>query len=87
MTLDDMVRRHGSWLEMGVDEGPVISSRVRLARNVEEYCFPGWASEEENTAVWKQTEEIFATMEDQFLGWSMADTPALDKEILCTALD
>ena len=82
MTLDDMVRRHGSWLEVGVDEGPVVSSRVRLARNVEEYCFPGWASEEENHAVWKQAEDIFGNMDDAFLGWSMAETPALDKEIL-----
>lgn len=82
MTLDDMVRRHGSWLEVGVEEGPVISSRVRLARNVDQYCFPGWASEEENHAVWKQTENIFSGMDDSFLGWSMSDVPAIDKEIL-----
>ncbi len=82
MTLDDMVRRHGSWLEAGVDEGPVISSRIRLARNVEEYCFPGWASEEENHAVWSQTCEIFKTFEPPFLSWSMRDTAPIDKEIL-----
>ncbi len=82
MTLDDMVQRHGSWLEAGVDEGPVISSRIRLARNVENYTFPGWASEEENHAVWTQTNEIFNALETPYLSWSMRDTSAIDKEIL-----
>jgi protein arginine kinase len=82
MTLDDMVRRHGSWLEAGIDEGPVISSRIRLARNIEEYSFPGWACEEENHAVWNQTTDIFQSMEKTFMAWGMKDTPSLDKEIL-----
>jgi len=82
MTLDDMVRRHGSWLEIGVDEGPVISSRVRLARNLKEYCFPGWASEEEKHALWNQTYEIFDSLEQPFMCCAMADTTLLDKEIL-----
>ena len=82
MTLDDMVRRHGSWLEAGIDEGPVISSRIRLARNMEEYCFPGWANEEEKQAVWQQTLGIFQSLDSPFIRWGMADTPELDKEIL-----
>ena len=43
ITLNDLVQRHGSWLETGVNEGPVISSRVRLARNLDAYYFPSWA--------------------------------------------
>jgi len=82
MTLDDMVQRHGSWLESGVGEGPVVSSRIRLARNVDEYCFPGWASEEDNHAVWKQIEELFTSMNGDFISWGMTDTPELDREIL-----
>lgn len=82
MTLDDMVKRHGSWLEAGVDEGPVISSRIRLARNVEEYSFPGWASEEENNEVWKRTSEIFNSLGHNFISMDMSDTLDLDKEIL-----
>lgn len=82
MTLDDMVRRHGSWLEAGIDEGPVISSRIRLARNLEEYTFPGWASEEENDTVWQRASDIFTQMNQPFMGWDMRDTPMLDKEIL-----
>jgi protein arginine kinase len=82
MTLDDMVRRHGSWLEAGVDEGPVVSSRVRLARNLNEFSFPSWASEEENDAVWNHISGIFKGFAAPFISWSMSDTPLLDKEIL-----
>jgi len=82
MTLDDMVRRHGSWLEAGTGEGPVISSRIRLARNLEEYNFPGWASEEEKSAVWNQCSSLFLSLETPFISWGMGETTPLDKEIL-----
>ncbi len=82
MTLDDMVRRHGSWLEAGVSEGPVVSSRIRLARNLEDHCFPGWASEEENREVWKEISSIFQSLDISFMSWGMSDIPMLDKEIL-----
>lgn len=82
MTLDDMVRRHGGWLEAGIDEDPVISSRIRLARNIEEYCFPDWASEEEKQAIWKRCDEIFQTTKTAFIRWGMDETEDLDKEIL-----
>jgi len=82
MTIDDMVRRHGSWLEAGVAEGPVISSRIRLARNLAEYSFPGWASEEENLAAWRQVAAIFGALGDRFIGWRMAEMPRIDRDIL-----
>jgi protein arginine kinase len=82
MTLDDMVRRHGSWLEAGINEGPVISSRIRLARNLEDYCFPGWAGEVENQAVWKQISTIFEEMDADFIRWGMEEMSLLDREIL-----
>lgn len=82
MTFDDMVKRHGSWLSAGLGEGPVISSRIRLARNLEEYSFPGWASEEEKRAIWDQTSQIFESMNIPFVSVGMGETLALDKEIL-----
>jgi protein arginine kinase len=82
MTLDDMVRRHGSWLEAGINEGPVISSRIRLARNIEEYSFPGWASEEEKKDIWNQALQLFQSAEQPFISWDMGTTSTLDKEIL-----
>lgn len=82
MTLDDLVKRHGSWLEAGAAEGPVVSSRIRLARNLEDYCFPGWASEEENNAVWLQLGSIFKSMNQPFIPFGMMDMTPLDKEVL-----
>lgn len=82
MTLDDMVRRHGSWLESGSAEGPVVSSRIRLARNLSDYCFPGWATEEENHAVWLQLSSIFQEMDIPFMSFGMPDIAVLDREIL-----
>ncbi|MBN2783781.1 MAG: protein arginine kinase [Pontiellaceae bacterium] len=82
MTLDNMVRRHGSWIESGIAEGPVVSSRIRLARNLEGYSFPGWASEEENDAIWGELSKIFKSFADPFVAFGMAEIPAMDKEIL-----
>ena len=82
MTFDDMVHRHGSWLSAGLGEGPVISSRVRLARNLEEFSFPGWASEEEKRTIWDQTAQIFEAMDASFIRLGMSDISPLDKEIL-----
>ena len=47
MIIDKFVRTPGVWLSTGDDAGIVISSRVRLARNVRDFAFPGWAGEEE----------------------------------------
>lgn len=82
MTLDDLVRRHGSWIESGSAEGPVVSSRIRLARNLNDYCFPGWAPEEENHAVWLQLSSIFEEMDIPFISFGMMNMTELDKKIL-----
>jgi protein arginine kinase len=47
MVVDDLVKHPGSWLSMEQDTGIVISSRVRLARNIQGVAFPGWAGEDE----------------------------------------
>lgn len=82
MTLDDMLSRHGSWLEVGIDEGPVISSRIRLARNLDEYSFPDWASKKELNAIWAQAAGFFKSPDSPFMSWSMGEISALEKEVL-----
>ena len=61
ITLNDLVHRHGSWLETGVNEGPVISSRVRLARNLDAYYFPSWAPKNQKHAIWNQSHSLFSS--------------------------
>lgn len=45
MSLDDFLHHPGAWL--APDPGIVVSSRIRLARNLEGVAFPGWAGEDE----------------------------------------
>jgi protein arginine kinase len=48
MKLDDLLRSPSEWVKA---EGPnskiVMSSRVRLARNIRDHPFPGWAKKTE----------------------------------------
>lgn len=84
MTLSGLLQRHGGWLEAGPEEGPVISSRVRLARNLKNTTFPGWASKELRNRVWGDVAKAFDAMPDneKFLRWKMDDLTALDRDLL-----
>lgn len=82
ITLNDLVQRHGSWLETGVNEGPVISSRVRLARNLDAYYFPSWAPENQKHAIWNQSHTLFSSSDKSYLCWEMGAIPEMDRELL-----
>lgn len=84
MTLDGLLERHGGWLESGPEEGPVISSRVRLARNLSDTTFPGWASKEIRDRVWNEVVQAFDSMETdtEFLRWRMDELKTLERELL-----
>ena len=84
MTIDDFVKSPGAWLSMGDDAGIVISSRVRLARNVGDAVFPGWAGEDERILLCDTLrtalQELDAMGASVFL--DMGSTCAIDKAIL-----
>ena len=40
--IGELILKQGSWLEPNIDDAPIISSRIRLARNLDDYHFPGW---------------------------------------------
>jgi len=46
-----MVKISGSWLSDKQEVSVVISSRARLARNLKDLAFPGWAGEDERAMV------------------------------------
>ncbi|SDC47878.1 protein arginine kinase [Shouchella lonarensis] len=53
------------WMKVaGTDDDIVLSSRIRLARNIQDYSFPLLASEEEAAAVVKHVQEVFQTSEE-----------------------
>jgi protein arginine kinase len=75
----------GEWLR---GEGPhhqiVVSSRVRLARNLRNRAFPGWAKKAERTAVLeliKPSVERLPDMQDSFSEF-LQDLSALEKQVL-----
>ena len=75
----------GEWLR---GEGPhhqvVVSSRVRLARNLRERPFPGWAKKAERTQILEQIKpqvEELPEMQDSF-SELLQDLSALEKQVL-----
>lgn len=51
--VDELLKNPGAWLKVGAPAGVMVSSRVRLARNLEGIAFPGWAGEEESLRLWQ----------------------------------
>lgn len=85
MKFSNMLSTAGEWLR---GEGPhrqiVISSRVRLARNLRNRPFPGWAKKAERTSILElirsHVEEL-PEMQEAF-SESLQDLTALDRQVL-----
>ncbi|EGQ24718.1 MULTISPECIES: protein arginine kinase [Sporosarcina] len=61
----------------------VLSTRIRLARNLQSYLFPICASEEDAKRVNEAVDQAVATMEEHhFAGTSMSDLSPLERQIL-----
>src|ERR1700751_1899008 len=85
MKFSSVITTPGEWLR---GEGPhhqvVISSRVRLARNLRNRAFPGWAKKAERTSILEQVRsrvEELPEMQDAF-SEGLQDLAALDKQVL-----
>src|ERR1041385_4897323 len=62
----------------------VMSSRVRLARNIKDAAFPGWAKKPERTKVLEQIRPAIQTLPEmkEAFAESMDNLSTLDKQIL-----
>src|SRR5215208_5970363 len=85
MKFSSMLSTAGEWLR---GEGPhhqvVISSRVRLARNLHNRAFPGWAKKAERTSILEQIRarvEALPEMQDSF-SEGLQDLAALERQVL-----
>src|SRR6059036_709938 len=85
MKFSNMLSTAGEWLR---GEGPhhqiVVSSRVRLARNLRHRAFPGWAKKAERTQILEQIKprvEELTEMQDSF-SELLQDLSALEKQVL-----
>jgi protein arginine kinase len=85
MNLETLLKTPTEWIK---GEGPnsriVLSSRVRLARNLRDFPFPGWAKKQERQKVLETIQpvvELLPEMKDSFSA-EMDQLPALDKQVL-----
>ena len=85
MKFPDLIASPGEWLR---NDGPlhdiVISSRVRLARNLRDLPFPGWAKKADRIAILEQLKpqvESLSDMNDAFSEY-LQDLTALEKQVL-----
>lgn len=77
MNIDDLLHRSGEWLkETNTESSVVLSSRVRLARNLTNSPFPNRANAEQRREVYQQ---IMATLKGNA---SFADAMFLDLEMI-----
>lgn len=85
MQLDDLLKQTSEWLKgTGPNSDIVISSRVRLARNLDKVPFPHWASKKQSERALELITKALA--EDNYFKKSMflelADLDNVDKQFL-----
>ncbi len=85
MRITNIITGPGEWLR---SEGPhhqvVVSSRVRLARNLRSHAFPGWAKKAERLQILEEIKpqvEALTEMQDSYSEY-LQDLSALDKQVL-----
>ena len=85
MEINDLTRRPGEWLRGG---GPlsevVISSRIRLARNLEPYMFLSRADESQRREIYRSLVDriLESDLGDDLLVVDMEDADKLDRQLL-----
>ena len=85
MTIDEMIRETGEWLRgKGPKEEIVMSSRIRLARNLQEIPFPHWGTPSQRAQVLARVEEV--VKDSKFLKGSLllkvGELSELDRQFL-----
>jgi protein arginine kinase len=85
MRFSTLIRHPADWMAGGQGEdGPVLTSRIRLARNLRHHPFPGWARREQRTAalkVMRPAVEALPAMKDAF-SQELCDLNPVQKQVL-----
>lgn len=85
MRFSTLVRHPADWMTgEKADDGAVITSRIRLARNLRGHSFPGWAKKkerEETLAILRPAVEELPAMKDAF-SRDLADLTSVQKQVL-----
>ena len=85
MRFSTLLKKPAEWMRSaGPDHDIVMTSRIRLARNLVDHPFPGWARKEERLAVMgdiKPVVEELSEMKDAF-SEEMTNLSAIEKQVL-----
>jgi protein arginine kinase len=85
MKIDALLANPGEWLSSAGDHHPiVISSRVRLARNLAKLPFPGWAKKSERIRILEEIKpevEVLPEMSNSF-SQQLNELSATEKQVL-----
>lgn len=85
MELNDLLRHTSEWLKgSGPHSDIVISSRIRLARNLDNFSFPHWANKKQGEDVLKAIEEARSSVEylKNTTIFKLLEMDSLDKQFL-----
>lgn len=85
MKFNTLFNKSTFWVEAkGVDNSIVLSSRVRLARNVRDYPFPGWAKKEQRIKIVQEIGGVIASLAELKSGFikGFSDLGQLEKQVL-----
>lgn len=84
MNLQDLLKGRASWVGSVREPGPLVSSRIRLARNVKGSHFPSWAGEADCRRIWEELQPKLMDVPvlKPALAVQMSDLEEIDKEIL-----
>jgi len=81
--LENLHERPSAWVS-NEGHGIVISSRIRLARNLKDAPFPGWAGDDDSQKVWSKLSEAIPQTElmKDAVTVLMSELSDLDKQVL-----
>lgn len=85
MKFSTLIDNPADWMESkNADNSIVITSRVRLARNLKGFAFPGWSKKEERIAITQQVCEALGTLGVMKNGFSheFSELSKLQKQVL-----
>ena len=84
VAITEFLEQPSGWLNRGSSGGIVVSSRIRLARNVQGLAFPGWGGGAECSRVWDQLHAFIPEIDvmKPSVEMPMEELSDLDKQIL-----
>ncbi len=84
MVVDDLMKRSSAWLSTRRSSGVVISSRIRLARNVHGVAFPQWAGDDECKRLFDRLSESLTSLSvlDDAVVLPVDELSQVDRDVL-----